>query len=169
VIEGDGEPRFVDPIRAEITVPGASEGPLAGATVVHGPFITAHRPRIAPDIADRFAAAQALCEQGDTTTTSPSSRALDFATAQRRASDALDAVAPGAVIVLPSAPSGATEPFEPADTRARLLSLTCLAGLAGAPQVSLPLCRVAGVPLGLGLLARPGEDELLLAAAAGCN
>jgi amidase len=136
---------------------------------VHGPFITAHRPRLAPDIAERFAVAEARCEQGEITVSSPSSRALDFATARRRADNALDALAPGVVIVLPCAPSGATEPFEPADTRARLLSLTCLAGLAGAPQVSLPLCRVAGLPLGLGLLARPGDDELLLATAARCD
>ena len=136
---------------------------------IHGSFITAQRPQIDPGIAERFESARALAEQGDLGQSSPSGQALDLAGAGQVAREILADLPPGAVIVLPSAPTGATTPVEPGDTRARLLSLTCLAGLAGAPQVSLPLCRVAGLPLGLGLLARPGEDEALLAAAARCD
>jgi amidase len=135
---------------------------------VHGPFVSEHRPRIAPDIAERFEMARALAEQGNHDHPSPSGQALDFIAARALARQTLDTLPAGAVVVLPSAPGGATEPLEAPDTRSRLLALTCIAGLAGAPQVSLPLCRVAGLPLGLGLLARPGEDELLLAAAALC-
>ncbi|HTU29721.1 MAG TPA: amidase [Solirubrobacteraceae bacterium] len=132
----------------------------------HGAFISAARPRMDPEIAERFESAKALAAWRDAGAPSPSGSGLDFTSARRITRELLDALPPGAVIVLPSAPAGATTPAEPADTRARLLSLTCLAGLAGAPQVSLPLCRAAGLPLGLGLLARPGEDETLLAAAA---
>jgi amidase len=67
------------------------------------------------------------------------------------------------------APGPVETPEAAAATRERLVTLTCLAGITGAPQVSLPLCRAAGLPVGLGLLARPGEDEMLLAAAAACG
>lgn len=133
---------------------------------VHGRFITTVRPRVAPDIAERFDAARALSQPGKRDEPSPSGQRFDLAAGRRIVSQMLDTLAPGAALVLPSAPAGPTEPDEAPDTRARLLSLTCLAGLAGAPQVSLPLCRAEGLPLGLGLLARPGEDEMLLAAAA---
>jgi amidase len=51
------------------------------------------------------------------------------------------------------------------DLRRRTTRLTCIAGLAGAPAVSLPRASVDGLPVGVCLLARPGEDEQLLSAA----
>jgi amidase len=147
---------------------GFRERQLREAWALHGTFLTEHRPRIAPDIADRFAAAKELAEQGDQCEHSPSGQGLDYGSAREIVAQTLQALPPGTAIVLPSAPGGATEPAEAAETRARLMSLTCPAGLAGATQVSLPLCRAGGLPLGLGLLARPGEDETLLAAAARC-
>jgi len=44
----------------------------------------------------------------------------------------------------------------------RTLSLTSVAGMGRLPQVSLPIADVAGVPVGLSLLARHGEDSFLL-------
>ena len=38
----------------------------------------------------------------------------------------------------------------------------CMAPLARLPQISLPLAQVDGVPIGLGLVAAHGNDELLL-------
>jgi amidase len=46
----------------------------------------------------------------------------------------------------------------------RTLSLTCLAGVGRLPQVSLPWAEVGGVPVGLSLLARYGNDAFLLGA-----
>jgi amidase len=43
--------------------------------------------------------------------------------------------------------------------------LTCLATLAGAPSVSLPLAAVGGLPVGIGMVGAPGADAALLAAA----
>ena len=43
--------------------------------------------------------------------------------------------------------------------------MTCIAGLARLPQVSLPVAEVEGCPVGLSLVARRGEDGMLLAAA----
>ena len=53
----------------------------------------------------------------------------------------------------------------PDDFRARMMSLLCIASLAGLPQVSLPLATVQGCPLGISLIAARGEDLLLLALA----
>jgi amidase len=44
----------------------------------------------------------------------------------------------------------------------RLLSLTSVAGIGRLPQVSLPIADANGVPVGLSLLARYGEDSFLL-------
>jgi amidase len=45
----------------------------------------------------------------------------------------------------------------------RLSTLTSIAGTLGAPQLSLPVAFVDGLPVGLSLLGRPGADEMLLA------
>jgi amidase len=44
----------------------------------------------------------------------------------------------------------------------RALALTSVAGIGRLPQVSLPLARSAGVPVGLSLLAGHGQDAFLL-------
>jgi amidase len=44
----------------------------------------------------------------------------------------------------------------------RTLGLTSVAGIGQLPQVSLPVAHVAGVPLGLSLLGRHGQDALVL-------
>ena len=75
-----------------------------------------------------------------------------------------------AALVLPSAatvaPPPGSDPQANEDIRTRTIGLTCLAGLAGAPAVSLPLGQATGYPVGVCLLGRVGEDERLLAAAA---
>ena len=44
----------------------------------------------------------------------------------------------------------------------RALALTSVAGIGRLPQVSLPMARSAGVPVGLSLLAGHGQDAFLL-------
>jgi amidase len=46
------------------------------------------------------------------------------------------------------------------------LHTLCLAGLAGAPMVALPLAHVDGLPLGLAVVGAPGRDRALLDVAA---
>ena len=74
------------------------------------------------------------------------------------------------VLVVPSAPGPAplltADPDEGAAQRSRLLDLTVIAPIAKAPQVSLPLMEFDGLPVGIGLMASPGNDELLLDLAA---
>ena len=47
----------------------------------------------------------------------------------------------------------------------RCLTLNALAGLAGVPEVVMPLAELGGAPLALGLLASRGQDAALLQAA----
>lgn len=133
---------------------------LVEAWRAHGEWIDAWRPPLGPGVAARFAAARAT----------PEREALPAGAAAAAVLEALERVLPsGGALVMPSAATVAPWPelAEPvkADLRRRTMRLTCVAGLAGAPAVSLPLASVGGLPVGLCLLARPGEDERLLAAA----
>ncbi len=75
-------------------------------------------------------------------------------------------VVPGTLIALPTAPSIAPRADVDADSletfRSRAMRLTCLAGLAGLPQLCLPVGTVAGCPASLSLIGWPGADEVLL-------
>ena len=46
--------------------------------------------------------------------------------------------------------------------RTRIVTLTCIAGLLGAPQITLPLAEVGGIPLGISLIGPRGSDAQLL-------
>jgi amidase len=72
-----------------------------------------------------------------------------------------------AILVLPTMPGiapplklprAALEAF-----RTSAMSLLSIAGLAGLPQISLPVARLEGCPLGLSLIGPRGADEALLA------
>ncbi len=47
------------------------------------------------------------------------------------------------------------------ELRSRNSALTCIGGTLGAPQISLPLGEVDGLPVGLSLLGARGGDEML--------
>jgi amidase len=78
-------------------------------------------------------------------------------------------LADGAVLMLPTLPGIAppcnSAPATTEDLRARAMSLLCIAGLARLPQVTLPLARLEGCPLGLSLIGAHGMDTMLLALA----
>lgn len=75
-------------------------------------------------------------------------------------------LAGGSVICLPTMPSVAPRRGERRsarrDTLLGMLTLTCIAGLAGAPALSLPLGEVDGLPFGISLIGERGSDEALL-------
>jgi len=75
-------------------------------------------------------------------------------------------LAEGTVIAVPAAP-GLAPLREGGDEAAwqvvgRNGRINAAAALAGLPQISLPLARVDGAPIGLGLIGRAGDDETLL-------
>ena len=124
-----------------------------------GEWIARCQPRFGPAIGPRFAGALALDpREGD--------RWRAWRTVQTcRLHAALDGVA----WLLPSATCTALPLNADAGRRGafyeRALALGSLAGHAGLPQLSMPLARVGGLPVGVSLLAAPGEDESLLALA----
>lgn len=75
-------------------------------------------------------------------------------------------LADGAVLAVPAGPSVAPVRGSGDDATWRLVAkngrINSVAPLAGLPQVSLPLAKVDGLPMGLGLIAWAGNDELLL-------
>jgi len=80
-------------------------------------------------------------------------------------------VPPGTALCLPTAPSAAPLRHSPSDDievafRARAISLLCIAGLGGLPQLTLPLGTLNGCPLGLSIVGARGTDTALLALAA---
>jgi amidase len=128
-----------------------------------GPVLTEIQPRLGPEIAARFAASRALDPAEGC--------AADEAAGEIR--EVLeDVLAPGAALVLPSTPTVA--PLLPAGDdregpRAATIRLTALSCLLGAPAISIPVATADGLPAGLSLLGRPGEDERLLTAARGLS
>jgi amidase len=129
----------------------------AEAWACHGEWITREKPALGPGVKERFAWAATVRPED---TTRASMRREEIA---RRMAEMLGG---RAVLALPSAPGIALLRNSPAkvldDLRARALPILCIAGLARLPQVSLPLGRLDGCPLGLSLIAARGNDTLLL-------
>ena len=46
--------------------------------------------------------------------------------------------------------------------RVRAMRMTCIAGLSGLPQISLPIGTIGGCPVGLSFIGWAGGDEALL-------
>ena len=72
----------------------------------------------------------------------------------------------GAVMCLPAAPSPPplreAADSELGELRPRILSLTCIAGLAGLPQVTIPAGTAGGGPIGFSLIGPRGSDLMVL-------
>ena len=79
---------------------------------------------------------------------------------------AIERLTVDAVLVLPTAPVIAPRLDDTPEAflayRDRTLTLTCIAGLARVPQVTMPAGKAEGAPVGLSLIARRGADLQLL-------
>lgn len=78
-----------------------------------------------------------------------------------------EVIASDEVLCLPTSPRAAPLCGTPTDKieieyRNQAMSLLCISGLTGLPQMSLPLARVGGLPLGLSLIGNRGRDVDLL-------
>ena len=129
----------------------------AEAWAQHGEWVTRENPQFGPGVKERFAWAASV-------------DARSVANAKMRREDItrrMAALLPGATVLLvPSAPGIAPLRNSPSqvldDLRARALAILSIAGLARLPQVSVPVARLEGCPLGLSLIAARGRDTMLL-------
>jgi amidase len=124
---------------------------------VYGRFIEAKNPKFGPGVAERMKAASAV-------TKAQADGAAAVRTAAREYLRSL--IKPGTVVASPTAPSIAprieTPPAALDAHRTQVMRLTCSAGLAGLPQVSLPAGTVSGCPAGLSFIGWAGGDEAIL-------
>jgi amidase len=124
---------------------------------IYGPFVERHRPKLGPGIRERMAFARTVSERDADTARQEQKRARERICAL---------VEPGTVLALPTAPCIAPRIDTSAEAlesfRVRVMRLTCLAGLSGLPQVTLPVGSVSGCPVGLSFIAWHGGDEALL-------
>lgn len=126
----------------------------------HGPWIEGSKPRLMDAVRGRFEAGRRV-SQSDY-----EAAAANRASIRERIHGILG---DDGFIVLPTFPTIAP-PLKSDDAaleafRSRALSMMCTAGLAGVPQLSLPMAIVDGCPLGLSLIGPPGRDRALIALA----
>lgn len=124
---------------------------------IHGAWVTAEGGSLAPPIRERFAFAASVSDEQAT-------RARD---AQSQIRDKLRAVlGSNSVLFLPTAPGPAPKLDARGEEvelfRQRAQRLTSIAGLAGCPQITLPVIECEGAPVGVSLLGPEGSDRQLL-------
>ena len=123
----------------------------------HRDWVEATNPNFGSGIADRFEIASKI-------TTEALNAASDVRdTVRARMNDLLK---DGALLVLPTSPGPAplreTDNAGLDDFRTRALHLLCAAGLAGCPQLSIPIGTVDNAPVGLSLVGAVNSDRALL-------
>jgi amidase len=124
---------------------------------IYGQFVEKHRPKLGPGIRERMEFAATVSERGADVARQQQKRAREHIRAL---------VEPGTVLTLPTAPCIAlrldTSAEELESFRVRVMRLTCIAGVSGLPQVTLPVGSVSGCPIGLSFIGWHGADEALL-------
>jgi len=124
---------------------------------VYGDFVERHRPILGPGIRERLAFAATVTEEA-----ANAARKVQAIARERVRS----LVPPGTVMALPTAPCIAPlidMPTEGLDSfRTRVMRLTCISGLSGLPQLTIPIGMVDNCPIGLSFIAWAGGDEALL-------
>jgi amidase len=123
-------------------------------------WVDSTNPRFGYDVAQRFVSAAAMTE--DVVKAAEPMR-------QSHRERMAEILTPGTVVVLPSSPGPAPMKGQTQsqmwDVRRRIMALTSIAGGSGLPQVSLPLGRVDGLPVGISVIGCKDSDEDLLALA----
>jgi amidase len=130
------------------------------AWLTDGPLIERYAPPLGPGVAERFAWSREV-------TDAQVNAAHVFRTAFRAQLASL--LGNDGVLLMPTMPdiaplrSDSEAALE--DYRNRAIRMLCIAGLAGFPQLSMPLASREGAPLGISLLGPAGSDRSLVALA----
>jgi amidase len=152
MVHGRIAPEGFDPWREAFRIVQAYE-----TWQTFGDFVTRHQPNLGPGIRERIAFAATVTKaQAD------AGRLI-----HGKAREHIRQVAvPGTILALPTAPTIAPLAETPAanleDFRVRVMRLTCTAGMAGLPQMSIPAGTINGCPIGLSFIGWAGGDEALL-------
>eukprot|EP00899_Mesostigma_viride_P015436 jgi/Mesvir1/23894/Mv10679-RA.1 len=129
----------------------------------HGKWISQHNPGFGPGIKQRIEAASKVTKEQSDAAAAARARI-------RQHLDTLLAEVPGTILCLPTATGPAPKKGTPSEElesfRARLFTLTVMAGLGGYPQVTIPVATCQGAPVGLSFVAARNADHLLLQVAA---
>jgi amidase len=125
-----------------------------------GPWVAATNPKFGPGVKERFDAAAAM---------DPAKSAAGRAfrrVAQARFHALLRG---GAVMIYPTSPAPApllaSSLAEQNVVREKTMGVTAIAGFCGLPEVTIPVGKAKGAPVGLSLVGAPGRDRAVLAAA----
>lgn len=125
--------------------------------ITYKDFIERENPKLGPGVRQRFEIARAVTPAQETAERTKREKILERI---------FGLVTPGTIIALPSAPciapmaTSSMEQFE--HYRLRVMRLVVTAGIAGLPQINVPIGTVGGCPVGLGLIGWRGGDEALL-------
>jgi amidase len=131
---------------------GASE-----AWALHGDWITEHQPTFSAPIASRWEAAKKV---------TPTEAQAAIQTTALIRQQIRDILADDAIVVMPSAAGlapllNATGADVDA-MRTRTMHITCIGGISGVCQVSIPYRNAAGLPVGVSLMGPAGSDLVLI-------
>jgi amidase len=134
---------------------GALQGREAWATF--GEWIDRHNPRFAFEVADNFLRGMRVDDEVlKLAARFRTERRVEFAQLVDRET----------IVCLPTTPFPAPMAGQPRSVmwqlRAAVITLTCIAGITGAPQLSMPAALIGGLPVGLSLLGQPGADDSIL-------
>ncbi|HWO96569.1 MAG TPA: amidase [Bacillus sp. (in: firmicutes)] len=123
----------------------------------HGEWIQKEKPKFGAGIAERFQWTSTLKERESIS---------EYKLREKIRQSIASLIGKDGLLVIPTAPGAA--PFlnlhgEKAEQyRAKTMQLSCIAGLAGLPQITLPLAEVNGLPVGLSFIANRYQDLKLL-------
>lgn len=121
-----------------------------------GALIETFNLQLGPGVKERFAWSKKVT----------AAQYAQYAAIRRDFTASLTALLGNGVLLLPTMPDSAPQLSEPAEKQERYrdasIKLLCIAGLAGLPQVSLPIAVSHGAPLGLSLIGPAGSDLSLI-------
>lgn len=130
------------------------------AWMTDGTFIERHAPPLGPGVAERFAWSRGVTDE---------QVASASAFRARYRAHLTKVLGADGVLLMPTmpdiAPLRSAEEATLEDYRNAAIKMLCIAGLAGHPQISLPLASRLGAPLGISLLGPAGSDRALVAMA----
>lgn len=123
----------------------------------HGGWIAREQPVFGPDVSQRFAWAGTIERE-------------EYERAESRRQQVrqalTDLLREDGVLVIPTttgaAPALGQKGRQLEECRSNTMQLTCIAGLTGLPQITIPAAEAGGRPVGISVIAGSGQDRRLL-------